>query len=928
MRFESVKAYAFGPFTNQILELAPGMNVVYGPNEAGKSSWHAALYAGLCGMRRGRGRPKDDGGFAERHRPWDDNKTWEVGALITLDGGRRVELRHDLAGRVQSSALDADIAGRDYSNDIMIEGAPDGSRWLGLDRRSFLMTACIRQSQILGLLESPSDLQDELQKAADTADREATAAEALARLREFHTENVGSERAPTKPLRATQNRIQSAERRLKQAQALHNEYLSRWARVDQLEQGAHAAEQRLIVTRASIAAAAASEAAKRLEQAQELDAHFPGGAPRRPSQDDNVVQEVASAITTWNQRPKVLQPKGHSMPELEALLAEVNLLLAVNAERAAVEFEKRVERAQELNRRFPRGRPLRPSEDDSLVQRITSVLTAWESRPEVHEPTGQTVAELESELEAIGAQLGETREPTAHFSRNAEGGPFSAIFRFIRTIFEAFLRLFGAGRREPSMQPEQKQALEERRSLLQQRIAVRDNADSQWKESLRRVQEAANAVLMTASELGVGSDSPEAAVASLLEWQRGRAQRLSEIDAQMNEWEELQQVIGQETLAELEGRAAVLRSEAVDAASRIDEALLITALDRPGPETSSESASGQEQRMALLQEIDERRRQEKEHEAASAGVAAAGEAVAKAARLAGVIAEGPDDQIEALLTWQVERSAEFDRLESEIKEWEDLQRILGQNSLEELTREVERLRTEAQKLSGFVGVDDLSELVGTLTDADVPKAERDANEARDAFIREQSQLEAFSRDLIDVAVAEEELADARKEYAGVQTLDHTLKQTIKFLEQAEERVHRNIAPVLAGTVRQWLPKVTSGRYTDCRVDPVKLAVQVAMGNGKWLAAESLSHGTAEQVYLLLRLALAQHLTTETCPLILDDAVAASDAKRKRDLLETLLSVSESTQVILFTHEEDVCAWARARLIEHPHSLTELDGPAT
>ncbi|MCY3992090.1 MAG: hypothetical protein OXF50_12795 [Caldilineaceae bacterium] len=84
--------------------------------------------------------------------------------------------------------------------------------------------------------------------------------------------------------------------------------------------------------------------------------------------------------------------------------------------------------------------------------------------------------------------------------------------------------------------------------------------------------------------------------------------------------------------------------------------------------------------------------------------------------------------------------------------------------------------------------------------------------------------------------------------------------------------------------------------------------------------------TAGEVYLLLPLALALHLASENCPLILDDAVAASDSQRKRDLLETLLAVSESTQVILYTHEDDVCAWARERLAGEQHSLTELDGP--
>ena len=200
MRFESVKAHAFGPFRDETLELSPGMNVVYGPNEAGKSSWHAALYAGLCGRRRTRGKEKWDTKFAERHRPWDGDTAWDVGAVIKLDNGRRVELRHDLAGGVKSSARDIVLAGRDYADDIMFEGAPDGAQWLGLNRRSFIMTACIRQAEILALLNSPQTLQDALQRAASTTDRDGTASEALGRLRDFHTDSVGSTQAWTKPL--------------------------------------------------------------------------------------------------------------------------------------------------------------------------------------------------------------------------------------------------------------------------------------------------------------------------------------------------------------------------------------------------------------------------------------------------------------------------------------------------------------------------------------------------------------------------------------------------------------------------------------------------------------------------------------------------------------------------------------------------------
>ena len=80
---------------------------------------------------------------------------------------------------------------------------------------------------------------------------------------------------------------------------------------------------------------------------------------------------------------------------------------------------------------------------------------------------------------------------------------------------------------------------------------------------------------------------------------------------------------------------------------------------------------------------------------------------------------------------------------------------------------------------------------------------------------------------------------------------------ITFLGAAQERVHRDIAPVLRATVLERLDQVTGSRYVDCRVDPESLEVEVADGDGRWRPAGLLSHGTAEQLYLLLRLALAR-----------------------------------------------------------------------
>ena len=89
MRFRRVVATRFGPFIDEEIEPADGMTVVYGQNESGKSTWHAAVYAALCGVRRGRGQPRtDDREFEERHRPWDGD-SWRVGCVVHLDDRRK-----------------------------------------------------------------------------------------------------------------------------------------------------------------------------------------------------------------------------------------------------------------------------------------------------------------------------------------------------------------------------------------------------------------------------------------------------------------------------------------------------------------------------------------------------------------------------------------------------------------------------------------------------------------------------------------------------------------------------------------------------------------------------------------------------------------------------------------------------------------------
>ena len=600
MRFEKVRAHPFGPFDHEALTLLPGLNIVYGPNEAGKSTWHAALYAGLCGMRKKKGGlSAEDRRFRDRHRPWDGGGKWAVSAVVALEDGRRIELHHDLANAANSCAVDADLADRDYSGQIMYDGAPDGSRWLGLDRRSFLGVACVRQAQVLGLLNDAKALQENLQQAAATAGTDATAAGALDLLATYRKEHVGSEHAPTKPLCTADQRVTTATSALERAREAQARYAASRRDVERRARDAEASEQEAAALRAARAEAAAAAAERRAADAADLPGLAAAGRPR----------------------------------------------------------------------------------------------------------------------------------PTA----GSSGPLLAAAFRSAAPYLAAAAVAAGAG------------------------LVLADSV--------------VPGLLVGAPSLGY-----------LVWWWLSRR------------------------------RAAA--------------------------------------------------------------------AVAQARRL-----------------------------------------------LADLRAHAVRLREEAAALAEHVAPSLLDDARGAAPDR-LAAAEHEARNARAAWHTARGQLEQLAEDLPSLADTEDELAAAKGELERVKRLDRTLARTIEFLQRAKERVHRSVAPVLRATVLEWLPGVTGGRYTDCKVDPGSLQVEVRDDGGPWRSAALLSHGTAEQIYLLLRLALARHLVTdgEVCPLILDDAVAAGDAERKQALLNALHAVSAGTQVILFTHEGDVQAWARQRLSGPRDALTELPRP--
>jgi ABC-type lipoprotein export system ATPase subunit len=875
MRIEKVVAHAFGPLEEETLELAPGMTLAYGPNEAGKSSWHAAIYAGLCGVRRSKGQPViADREFRDDHKPWDGDR-WDVEVLVRLEDGRRIEIRQDLAGRVDSRATDVSL-GTDVSNEIMFDGSPDGSRWLGLDRRAFLATACISQAQLLAISDDPDLLQEHIQRAAATRGTDATAAAAVDRLSDFRRAQVGEDRAnSTKPLRRAKVALDEAWRALVDAQRRHKAFLQLAAESDTARDLADRAGADLRPFLAAVAADRAEAGRTRAERAAELAARHPDGAPGGLAEADDLGNRVAGVLDAWERRPAPVVLDGADAATLETELGRLpttpvgDLDPASEVLRAKAEYDRRLEA-----RRLVGDRPSAGIAPASAAPAAGPATTPRREGPRVSGAIGGPPrrAAILGGGALVAAAVG--------LAALAAGWPAIGV---------AALVVAGA---------------------------------------------LGAAAILARPREGAGGDRAAAArlEAERLAVDRERAAR--DAEGRLGAWLRL----ADERTAALHEAEASLASQLVAHGTSVDDgADLEEGFERYVAACRARSAIARESSRAadLRAALDTRRDLERNAAQAAERLVAVDadlRAVASEVGVAGAADADASTIVEGLRTWQERRSTEIGAQETAILEWRELQTLLEGRSPTELQAEATRLAGLADERAAGLdrrAIADADASLGPDPDRRISDLEAALREARARADLLAGRLAEMERGLPSVAEAEERVAAAEVEVARVTGLDAVLQKTIELLRQAEARIHRDLAPVLNAAIAARLPRISGGRYVEAAVDPADLAIKVkAADDGRWREARRLSHGTREQIYLLLRLAMTEQLVRggEIAPLLCDEVTVQSDQDRARAILDLLHEASRDRQVLVFTHDERALTWADENLDGPDDRLVRL-GPA-
>ncbi len=195
MILTSLNITGFGRLAERRFDFASGLNVVYGPNESGKSTLANAIVATLYGAERKK----------DAWRPWGGG-AFSTALVYVLADGEQIEVRRDFERDAKGLHV-YDRAGNEISAKLGGQKLVPGEAHLGVPLEVFLNAACVKQQAMAiddGKAAGP--LAAHLARALDGGPREDAALGAIARLDEALRTHVGSERArkntPLRDLRA------------------------------------------------------------------------------------------------------------------------------------------------------------------------------------------------------------------------------------------------------------------------------------------------------------------------------------------------------------------------------------------------------------------------------------------------------------------------------------------------------------------------------------------------------------------------------------------------------------------------------------------------------------------------------------------------------------------------------------------------------
>lgn len=245
-----------------------------------------------------------------------------------------------------------------------------------------------------------------------------------------------------------------------------------------------------------------------------------------------------------------------------------------------------------------------------------------------------------------------------------------------------------------------------------------------------------------------------------------------------------------------------------------------------------------------------------------------------------------------------EAAAKYDQYEALVKRKEYLDNILSSiignedfDALKEKTKNVMFYETKA---------------------LDEQKCQLDIFKMNEEKAKIAENIDNIHKEIEDIESGRRNQAEIEEEIDFYEDKINTFKNKIKIAEMAAEKITKiadsikgDFMPLLKKSISDNFYYLTGGKYSEVSFDEnMNITVIEEDNKNRNIELESLSGGTLDQLYLSLRVGLSNILSgNQEIPLIFDDSFVQYDTRRLKKSIEMLARESERRQVILFTCQE-------------------------
>lgn len=210
MKIKKVQINGFGNIENKVLDFSDGINLIYGENEAGKSTLVNFIKSVFYGVNKNKaGNEYSD---YEKYKPWKD-----------IDFSGKIE--YELQGKTYTVFRDFnrnnckiyDENGNDITNEFNKDksrGSEVGLTHFGVDEETFMNTLFVNQNATSVELTSQKSIMQKLTNMLQSGQENISFEKIKAKLQKKILDEIGTERSHNKPINVVNREIAEKEQNI------------------------------------------------------------------------------------------------------------------------------------------------------------------------------------------------------------------------------------------------------------------------------------------------------------------------------------------------------------------------------------------------------------------------------------------------------------------------------------------------------------------------------------------------------------------------------------------------------------------------------------------------------------------------------------------------------------------------------------------